>query len=76
MHGAVIVDRARSVDNVHHFERPCLKTALIDVMALFVWAGSNTFFYKYFLQKGQHYRVHYSNRVIEQMVSQCDTIKT
>ena len=40
IHGEVIVDCARSVDDNHHFERLYLKTALIDVMALFAWAGS------------------------------------
>ena len=39
MHGEVIVDRARSVDDMHQFERPYLKTALIDVMAFFAWAA-------------------------------------
>ena len=32
MHGEVIVDCARLVDDMHHFERPYLKTALIDVV--------------------------------------------
>ena len=40
MRGEVIVERARLVDDMHHFEQPFLKTALIDVMALFAWAGS------------------------------------
>ena len=40
IHVEVVVDPASSVCDMHHFERPYLKTALIDVMALFAWAGS------------------------------------